>query len=72
MWGFRGERRGSSILFYERKRGGFFLSLLGRLDEPEVSEPCEAGELTVGEHPRQPEEANSLLRFAESGDLCLW
>jgi hypothetical protein len=25
MWGFRGERRGSSILFYERKRGGFFV-----------------------------------------------
>ena len=48
------------------------MSLLGRLDEPEVSEPCEAGELTVGEHHRQPEEANSLLRFAESGDLCLW
>ena len=27
---------------------------------------------TAGEYPRQPEEANSLLRFAESGDFELW
>ena len=38
------------------------------MGEPEVSEPCEAGELTAGEVFRQPIEPERIFREGEMGD----
>ena len=37
-----------------------------------MSEPCEAGELTVGEFFRQPIEPERIFREGEMGDFELW